>query len=152
MSRSVNKVILVGHLGKDAETRFTPSGVSATRFSIATSRRWQDKQSNEWKEETNWTNVVVWRQEKLATFLTKGKQIYVEGRIQSRSYQDKDGKTVYATEVIAEEVLLLGSGGNGSGGASGSGAAPAGGRGQVGRQPGDDELGPMNISDEDLPF
>src|SRR6202011_6189730 len=117
-TRTVNKVILVGNLGKDAETKFTPGGASVTRFSVATTRSWKDQQTNDWKEETNWTNVVLWRQEKLATFLTKGKQIYVEGRIQSRNYQDKDGKTVYATEVIAEEVILLGAGGNGSSGSA----------------------------------
>ena len=79
-SRSVNKCILIGHLGRDAETKFTPSGAAATRFSVATSRRWKDKQSEEWKEETNWTNVVVWQSEKLAEYLQKGKQVYVEGR------------------------------------------------------------------------
>ena len=107
-SRSVNKVILVGHLGRDAETKFTPSGAAATRFSVATSRRWKDQQTNDWKEETNWTNVVLWRQENGANYLTKGKQVYVEGRVGTRSYDDKDGKKVYSTEVIAEEVLLLG--------------------------------------------
>ena len=71
-SRSVNKVILVGHLGKDAETKFTPSGVSVTRFSVATSRRWKDQQSGEWKEETEWTNVSQWRAENFAPYLTKG--------------------------------------------------------------------------------
>jgi single-strand DNA-binding protein len=107
-SRSVNKVILVGNLGRDAETKFTPSGAAVTRFSIATTRSWKDQQSNEWKEETNWSNVVLWRQENLANYLTKGKQVYVEGRLQTRSYDDKDGKKVYATEVVAEEVILLG--------------------------------------------
>ncbi len=107
-SRSVNKVILVGNLGRDAETKFTPSGAAVTRFAIATTRSWKDQQTNEWKEETNWTNVIVWRQENLANYLTKGKQIYVEGRLQTRSYDDKDGKKVYATEVVADEVILLG--------------------------------------------
>src|SRR6185312_13746981 len=76
-SRSVNKVILVGHLGRDAETKFTPGGTAVTRFSVATSRRWKDKQSNEWKEETDWTNIVLWQAENLANYLTKGKQVYV---------------------------------------------------------------------------
>src|ERR1700752_1970763 len=78
-SRSVNKVILLGHLGKDAETKFTPSGVSVTKFSVATNRRWKDQQTGEWKEETDWSNVVLWRQENLANYLTKGKQVDVEG-------------------------------------------------------------------------
>jgi single-strand DNA-binding protein len=157
-SRSVNKVILIGHLGRDAETKFTPSGAAATRFSVATSRRWQDKQSGEWKEDTNWTNVVLWRSENLANYLLKGKQVYVEGRLQTRSYDDKDGKKVYATEVIADEVLLLGGRGEGDGAGVGGGSA-AGGRtarpasSSTGSMPaGDDEPGPMGISDDDVPF
>ena len=115
-SRSVNKAILVGHLGRDAETAYTASQTAVTKFSVATNRRWKDQQSGEWKEETNWTNVVLWRGENLAPYLTKGKQVYVEGRIQTRSYDDKDGKKVYATEVVAEDVILLG--GRGEGGPS----------------------------------
>jgi single-strand DNA-binding protein len=107
-SRSVNKVILVGNLGRDAETRFTTGGAARTTFSIATSRRWKDQQTGEWKEETDWHNVVLWRQENLANYLTKGKQVYVEGRLQTRSYEDKDGKKVYTTEVVADDVILLG--------------------------------------------
>ena len=107
-SRSVNKVILLGNLGRDAETKFTPSGVARTTFSIATSRRWKDQQSGEWKEETDWHNIVLWRSENLANYLTKGKQVYVEGRLQTRNYEDKDGKKVYMTEVVAEEVILVG--------------------------------------------
>lgn len=106
-SRSVNKVILVGHLGRDAETKFTPSGVSVSKFSVATNRRWKDQQTGEWKDETDWTNVVLWRQENFAPYLTKGKQVYVEGRLQTRNYDDKDGKKVYVTEVVADEVILL---------------------------------------------
>ncbi len=107
-SRSVNKVFLIGHLGRDAETRFTPSGVSCTRFSVATTRSWKDQQNDEWKEETNWTNVTAWRKENLANYLTKGKQVHVEGRLQSRSYDDREGRKVYVTEVIAEDIILLG--------------------------------------------
>src|SRR5690242_17245022 len=109
-SRSINKVILIGHLGKDAETRFTPSGVAVTSFSVATNRRWKDQQTGEWKEETDWAKVVLWRQENLANYLTKGKQVYVEGRLQTRSYDDKEGKKVWTTDVVAEEVILLGGG------------------------------------------
>ena len=159
-SRSVNKVILIGHLGRDAETKFTPSGAAATRFSVATSRRWQDKQSNEWKEETNWTNVVLWRSENLANYLLKGKQVYVEGRLQTRSYDDKDGKKVYATEVIAEDVVLLGGRGEGEGASAGMGAG-SGTAARSNRPPssggssmpaGADDIGPMGISDDDVPF
>jgi single-strand DNA-binding protein len=118
-SRSVNKVILVGHLGRDAETAYTASQTSVTKFSVATSRRWKDQQSGEWKEDTNWTNVVLWRGENLAPYLTKGKQVYVEGRIQTRSYDDKDGQKRYTTEVVAEDVILLGGRGGEGGGPSG---------------------------------
>jgi single-strand DNA-binding protein len=118
-SRSVNKVILVGNLGKDAETKFTPGGTAVTKFPIATSRRWKDQQSGEWKEETDWHNIILWRAENLANYLLKGKQVYVEGRLQTRNYDDKEGKKVYVTEVVAEEVILLG-------GRSGEAAAGAG--------------------------
>lgn len=116
-TRSVNKVILLGHLGRDAETRFTPSGVSVSRFSIATNRRVKDSQTGDWKDETDWHNVTMWRNENLATFLTKGKQVYIEGRLQTRSYDDKDGQKRYATDVIVEEIILLS--GRGEGGPSG---------------------------------
>jgi single-strand DNA-binding protein len=116
-SRSVNKVILIGHLGRDAETAYTASQTAVTKFSVATNRRWKDQQTGEWKEETNWTNVVMWRGENVAPYLTKGKQVFVEGRLQTRSYDDKDGKKVWTTEVVAEDVILLG--GRGEGGPGG---------------------------------
>jgi single-strand DNA-binding protein len=109
MARSVNKAILVGNLGRDAETKFTPSGVARTSFSVATTRRVKD-QSGEWRDETDWTNVTLWRSENLANYLLKGKQVYVEGRISTRSY-DKDGEKRYVTEVVADNVILLGGGG-----------------------------------------
>jgi single-strand DNA-binding protein len=112
MARSLNKVMLIGSLGKDAEVKFLPSGVSVATFSLATNRRWKDKQSGEWKEETDWANVVLWRSENLANYLLKGKQVYVEGRLQTRSY-DKDGEKRYVTEVVADEVILLGGGSKG---------------------------------------
>ncbi len=157
-SRSVNKVLLIGNLGRDAETKFTPSGVSVTRFSVATTRSFKDQQTNEWKEETNWTNVVLWRQENVANYLTKGKQVYVEGRLQTRSYDDKDGKKVYATEVVAEEVILLGGRGDSAGfegsQATGRSAAPNRGRGAGTGSAGgpDDDMGGMQITDDDVPF
>ncbi len=126
MSRSVNKVILIGNLGRDAETSFTPAGVAVTKFSVATAHSWKDQSSDEWKEEVNWTNVVLWRNENLASYLTKGQQVYLEGRLQSRSYEDKDGRRVYVTEVISEEIVLLG----GAKERSGLAAAPPPGRPQ----------------------
>lgn len=155
MARSVNKVILIGNLGRDAETKFTPSGTSVTRFPLATTRRWKDQQSGEWKDETNWTNVTVWRQENLANYLTKGKQVYVEGRLQTRSYDDKDGKKVYATDVIAEDILLLGGRGDSAPMEEGSGMASAP-RAQAPRpRPSastHDEPPEMGITDDDVPF
>lgn len=105
MTRSVNMAILVGNLGKDAETKFTPSGVAKTTFSVATVRRF--KSGDEWKEETEWHNVILWKSENLAQYLTKGKSVYVQGRIQTRSY-DKDGEKRYITEIVADTVNLLG--------------------------------------------
>ena len=154
-SRSVNKVILVGHLGKDAETRFTPAGVSVTSFSVATNRRWKDQQTGEWKEETDWANVVLWRQENLANYLTKGKQVYVEGRLQTRSYDDKDGKKQYRTEVVADDVILLGGrGGDGGGGMQESaGPQPVSmPRGAQKARPAEDAGGDQGITDDDVPF
>ena len=116
-SRSVNKVILIGHLGRDAETAYTASQVAVTKFSVATNRRWKDQQTGEWKEETDWSRVVLWRGENVAPYLTKGKQVYVEGRLQTRSYDDKDGKKIWTTEVVADDVILLG--GRGEGGPAG---------------------------------
>jgi single-strand DNA-binding protein len=109
-SRSVNKVILLGNLGKDAETKFTPSGISLSKFSLATTRRSKDSQSGEWKDITDWHNVVVWRTENVANYLLKGKKIYLEGRIESRSYEDKEGQKKYITEVVCEanNIVLLG--------------------------------------------
>jgi len=112
-SRSVNKVILIGHLGRVAETAYTAQQIPVTKFSVATNRRWKDQQTGEWKEETNWSNVVLWRNENVAPYLTKGKQVYVEGRLQTRSYDDKDGKKVWTTEVVADDVILLGGRGEG---------------------------------------
>ncbi len=158
MARSVNKVILIGNLGRDAETKFTPSGTAVTRFSVATTRSWKDQQSGEWKEETNWTNVTLWRQENVANYLTKGRQVYVEGRLQTRSYEDKDGKKVYATDVIADDVILLGGRGDSVQGESGgmsSGPRQSSAPPRQQRAPGGGHEEPpfdMGITDDDVPF
>ncbi len=107
-TRSVNKVILIGNLGKDAESKFTPSGTSVATFSIATSWRQKDQQTGEWKDHTDWHNIVFWRAENVAPYLTKGTQVYIEGRLQTRNYENKEGRKVYVTEVVAEELILLG--------------------------------------------
>jgi len=149
-SRSVNKVILIGHLGRDAETQFTPAGVAVTKFSVATNRRWKDQQTGEWKEETDWSNVVLWRQENLANYLTKGKQVYVEGRLQTRSYDDKDGKKQYRTEVVADDVILLG--GRGGDGMEDSAPRPVSMPRSAARPQPAGEPEDHGITDDDVPF
>jgi single-strand DNA-binding protein len=158
-SRSVNKVFLIGHLGRDAETRFTPSGVACTRFSVATTRSWKDQQNDEWKEETNWTNVTAWRKENLANYLTKGKQVHVEGRLQSRSYNDKEGRKVYVTEVIAEDIILLGGRDDQASGtrsqrtdARRSAQGNGNGRGPTTAAAEDEQFEKMGITDDDVPW
>ena len=107
---SVNKVILVGNLGKDPELRYTPSGAAVATFSIATTERYKDRDGNR-QEKTEWHNIVVWRQlaEICGKYLHKGKQIYIEGKIQTRSYDDRDGNKKYITEIVADQMHMLGS-------------------------------------------
>jgi single-strand DNA-binding protein len=115
MAKSVNKVILIGNLGKDAETKFTPSGISLSKFSLATSRRTKDPQSGEWKDITDWHNIVAWKTENVSNYLLKGKQVFLEGRIETRSYEDKEGQKKYITEIVCDgiNIMLLGGGGGG---------------------------------------
>lgn len=107
---SVNKVILIGNLGKDPELRYTPSGTAVATFSLATSETYKDRDGNKQKK-TEWHNIVVWRQlaEVCGKYLHKGKQIYVEGKIQNRSYDDRDGNKRYISEVVASQMTMLGS-------------------------------------------
>jgi single-strand DNA-binding protein len=111
--RSVNKAILVGRLGADAETRFTQNGTAVSRVSLAMNRQWTDS-DNQVHEETDWMSIVIWKKENLATYLTKGTKLYVEGRLQTRSYDDKEGVKRYVTEVVAENLVLLGGAANGN--------------------------------------
>lgn len=106
----MNKVMLIGRLGQDPEMRVTVSGKEVTKFSLATSERWLDKTSNEWRENTEWHRIVVWgRQAKSCSeFLSKGKMVFVEGRIQSRDYEDQDGNRRKTSEIIAVNVVFLG--------------------------------------------
>ena len=120
MARGVNKVILVGNLGKDPETSYTPSGQSVCKFSLATSRSYKDK-TGELKEETEWHNIVAWGRtgEICQQYLTKGRPAFIEGRIQTRSWEDKEGKKRYTTEIIASNMQLMDSkAGSGSGNSS----------------------------------
>src|SRR6267378_4429394 len=113
---SVNKVILVGNLGRDAELRYTPGGAAVATINMATTEVWNDK-AGQRQEKTEWHRVVLWgkQAESLAEYLTKGKQIYVEGRLQTRQWDDKDGNKRYTTEIKADRITLLGGGGGGRG-------------------------------------
>lgn len=119
---SVNKVILVGNLGKDPELRYTPSGAAVATFSLATTERFKDRDGNR-QEKTEWHNVVAWRQlaEICGKFLHKGKQVYIEGKIQTRSYDDRDGNKRYITEIVADQMQMLGSRDDAQGGGYGGG-------------------------------
>ncbi len=114
---SVNKVILVGNLGKDPELRYTPSGAAVATFSIATSERYKDRDGQQ-QEKTEWHNIVVWRNlaEICGKYLHKGKQVYIEGKIQTRSYDDRDGNKRYITEIVADQMQMLGGRGGDEGG------------------------------------
>ncbi len=155
-SRSLNKVMLIGNLGKDAETRFTPGGASVTNFSIATARRWKDQQSGEWKEETDWHDIVLWRSENVAQYLQKGKQVFVEGRLQTRSWEDQNGNKRYRTEVVVENLILLRGGGADSGGSDdfSQQSAPARQQRAAASAPSSTAADPgdQGITDDDVPF
>lgn len=105
----INKVILVGRLGRDPEVRYTPSGVTVANFSIATSEEWKDKNTGQKQERTEWHRIVAWRRlgEICGEYLRKGKQVYIEGKIQTRSWEDRDGNKKYTTEIIAQSMQML---------------------------------------------
>lgn len=108
-ARGFNHVILLGRLGADAETRYTGDGKAVSNFSVATSRRWRDKQTGQEREETDWHRVVLWRAEALAQHLRRGTLVLVDGRLQTRQYETRAGEQRTAVEVVADEVILLGS-------------------------------------------
>ena len=143
---SVNKVILVGNLGRDAELRYTPGGAAVATLNLATTEVWNDR-NNQKQEKTEWHRVVLWgkQAESLQEYLTKGKQIYVEGRLQTRQWDDKDGNKRYTTEIKADRITLLGGGsGRAGGGSMERGSAAMGGA---------MEEPPMEpITDDDIPF
>ena len=157
---SVNKVILVGNLGRDAELRYTPGGAAVATINMATTEVWNDKASGQKQEKTEWHRVVLWGKsaESLSEYLTKGKQIYVEGRLQTRKWQDKDGNDKYTTEIRGDRIVLL-SGGGGGGGMAGSGRTQQRGAGAAASagSGGADHMEPMgepvsDLSDDDIPF
>ncbi len=147
---SVNKVILVGNLGRDAELRYTPGGAPVATLNLATTEIWNDK-GGQRQEKTEWHRVVLWGKtaESLNEYLTKGKQIYVEGRLQTRQWDDKDGNKRYTTEIRGDRVVLLGGGGGGGGQRqqpqSRTGAAASGPEDHMGE--------PVSeLTDDDIPF
>jgi single-strand DNA-binding protein len=107
---SINKVMLLGNLGRDPELRSTPKGNQVLNFPMATSRRWKDRETNEVHDQTDWHRIVVWgrQAEVLSEYLRKGSQVHVEGRLQTRSWSDKDGATRYTTEIVASRIQMLG--------------------------------------------
>ena len=145
---SVNKVILVGNLGRDAELRYTPGGAAVATLNLATTEVWNDRNQQR-QEKTEWHRVVLWgkQAESLQDYLTKGKQIYVEGRLQTRQWDDKDGNKRYTTEIKADRITLLG----GGGGARGAGAERGGGGAHMSGG-GMDEPPMEPITDDDIPF
>ena len=142
----INKVIIVGNLGKDPEVSYIPSGAAVAKFSVATSETWKDKTTGEKKERTEWHRIVAWDKlgEICGKYLSKGRQVYIEGKLQTHSYDDKEGVKRYVTEIIAQDVQFLG--GNRDSSDSGrSGGGPAQ------REPTGGGRGPA-AGDDDIPF
>src|SRR5881409_1118802 len=157
MAKSVNKVILVGNLGKDPEVKYTPQGTAVAKITVATSSSFKDKQSGEWKETTEWHNVVLWQRtaEIAGEYLKKGSKVYIEGRLQTRSWDDKQtNQKRYMTEIVASDLVLLGS--RGEGGEASRGATAGGNNNFDQRVPEHEPVGATAsaspISDEDIPF
>jgi single-strand DNA-binding protein len=149
----VNKVIIVGNLGRDPEVKYTQSNVPVANFTVATTESWKDKNSGEWQEKTEWHRIVAWRHlaERAERYLRKGKQVYIEGKIETRKWTGQDGQDRYTTEIIAQQLMLLGrrDEGEGGGGNYRSGGGGGGG-GDFSPPPMDGPSGPD--VDDDLPF
>lgn len=149
MAKSINKVILLGNLGKDPEVKYTPSGTPVARFTLATNERYKDK-AGEWQERTEWHTIVAWQRlaEIVGEYLKKGSKVYIEGRLQTSSWEDKQsGEKKYRTEIIANDLVLLSGKGEADGESRASRGASAGAGAEV-RQ----EAHPAEITDEDIPF
>jgi len=165
MARGINKVIIVGNVGGDPETRYMPSGSAVTNLTIATNESWKDKKTGEQKERTEWHRVAMFNRlaEIAAEYLRKGSQVYIEGKLRTRKWQDKSGNDRYTTEIVADEMQMLGGrgggdfgGGSGGGQGGGSGGDFGGGQGggQSGGQGGGNappQQGPDDF-DDDIPF
>ena len=158
MARSVNKVILIGHLGKDPEVKYTPSGTPVAKFTLATNERFKDKDGN-WQDRTEWHNITAWQRtaEIVGEYCKKGSQVYIEGRLRTDSWEDKNTQEKkYRTEIVVNELLLLGGrGGGGSGEGAGGGSynqsrSQGGGNNFDQRAPEPEHA--SQITDEDVPF
>jgi single-strand DNA-binding protein len=145
---SLNKILLIGHLGKDPEIRYTPDGSPVATFSLATSENWTDKNGSR-QEHTEWHNIVAWNRlaDLSKRFLAKGRQVYVEGRIRSREWSDREGNKRRTTEVIASQMVLLGSRPQGAE----TGAQPTEPAARAAAEP-DQAFGDAGITDNDIPF
>ena len=162
MARGVNKVIIVGNLGGDPETRYMPSGSAVTNFTVATNESWKDKQTGEQKERTEWHKVSMFNRlaEIAAEYLRKGSQVYIEGKLRTRKWQGQDGQDPYTTEIIADEMQMLGGRGGAGGGGSFGGGQQGGGQQGGGQQGGGQQGGGGGAPpqpedppfDDDIPF
>ncbi|MDJ0927180.1 MAG: single-stranded DNA-binding protein [Gammaproteobacteria bacterium] len=146
MARGVNKVILIGNLGADPDTRYMPSGSAVANVRIATTESWKDKQTGEQTERTEWHNIVFFNRlaEIVSEYLRKGSQVYVEGRLRTRKWQDRDGNDRYTTEIVADQMQMLG--GRGGAAPAMAPAAASGGSRQPAAQP------VPEFEDDDIPF
>lgn len=155
MARGINKVILIGNLGQDPEVKYMPNGGAVTNVTVATSESWKDKNTGEQKENTEWHRVVFFRRlaEIAGEYLKKGSKVYIEGKLQTRKWQDQSGNDRYTTEIVANEMQMLdsrgGGGGAGGGGYSQSSGAPSSAPQQPAAAPAG---GGMGDFDDDIPF
>jgi single-strand DNA-binding protein len=158
MARGINKVILIGHLGADPETRAMPSGMTVANMRLATTESWKDKQSGEQQERTEWHNVALFGRlgEIAAEYLRKGSQVYIEGRLRTRKWQDKEGRDRYTTEIVGSEMQMLGgrggAGGGGQGGMAGGGHADAPARAEPAESTAAGAGATRDEFDDDIPF
>ena len=149
MARGINKVIVVGNLGQDPDTRYMPSGSAVTNITVATNESWKDKQTGEQKDRTEWHKVAMFGRlaEIAAEYLRKGSQVYIEGKLRTRKWQDKQGNDRYTTEIVADEMQMLG-GRGGAGGGAGGGAPMS----NDGPPPSPPPQGSSDDFDDDIPF
>jgi single-strand DNA-binding protein len=156
MARGINKVILIGHLGADPETRAMPSGMTVANMRLATTESWKDKQSGEQQERTEWHNVALFGRlgEIAAEYLRKGSQVYIEGRLRTRKWQDKEGRDRYTTEIVANEMQMLGGrgGAGGGGGGAGGGSSESAPRAEHAEAAAGAPGAPRDDFDDDIPF